>query len=117
MGLLASVTDKVSEAVKSALEYTSREVARRDQEKVHNDLHTYACTDCAEIRKYSAENRCATAVKKYKASHDVGESMVQIFQETLSSKDSYSSWIAVVFFFHLRSSSSPIRSLYTHGNR
>ena len=42
---------------------------------------SFTSEDCAAIGRYAAENRNAAAVKKFKTSHDVGESTVRLFKK------------------------------------
>ena len=77
-GLPTTVTAEVNKAVEKALHGASK------VEKSKKRKYTTAFTpeDRAAIGRYAAENGNAKAVKKFKATHDVGESTVRLFKKS-----------------------------------
>ena len=76
-GLPTTVTAEVNKAVEKALHGASK------VEKSKKRKYTTAFTpeDRAAIGRYAAENGNAKAVKKFKATHDIGESTVRLLKK------------------------------------
>ena len=78
-GLPTGVTVEVNKAMEKALHDASN--AEKSTGKKRKYTTTFMPEDRAAIGKYAAENGTAKAVKKFKATHDVGESTVRWFKK------------------------------------
>ncbi len=74
-GLPATIVQEVNQAVQDALDCDTRTGKKRKY------TVTFTPEDRAAIGQYAAENGNAAAVKKFKATHDVGESTVRSFKK------------------------------------
>ena len=74
-GLPEVVVQEVNEEVKRRL------VQNREQGKKWKYTTTFTPEDCAAIGEYAVKNGKARATKKFKTTHDVGESTVRSFKK------------------------------------
>ncbi len=74
-GLPATIVQEVNQAVQDALDCDTRTGKKRKY------TVTFTPGDRAAIGQYAAENSNAAAVKKFKDTHDVGESTVRSFKK------------------------------------
>ena len=76
--LLPNVLKEVNQAVRAALqpkEYGGRQASKRKY------TTSFTPEDRARIGKYASKNGNAAAVKKFKVTHEIGESTVRLFKK------------------------------------
>ena len=86
-GLSASITKEVNQSVERAIAGNRRAPDNPTKTKKRKYTVSFTPEDRATIGRYADENDNAAAVKRFKASHEIGESTVRIGCRRHGNKD------------------------------